>query len=338
MSEIFKPEPNRETGAFLDQNAVFQLARDYQDQLNDSFFGTYGEASTTAQEYIQQLDKIASVNEIIGKKAALSSQVIYTPGLHLTDMATGHLEISTEQFPFDEADPLSTPRVLGGFQGFSSRVYEKSSLSEDIKEFQPVIEYQIEIGHFSSPQFHGSLCYSSPIDGASLEFQEDTSRRLVDSSLSTLSALASETAAIHTYNIQQLLEDSNRTSDDIKTAAKIAQELIQNPEITAQHKDAILDLFTAHLGVTYEKTFTVNVEDGLMRQPGEDPYSVVLLEPTSEITVSGIAFAPRYNRSKSTKDGWKIKQDTETLCLAVINEYEGADCILYLPLEKTEFA
>lgn len=338
MSEIFKPKPNRENEVFLDQNAVFQLARDYQQQLNDSFFSAYDEASTAAQEHIQQLDKIASVDKIMGKKAVLRSHVIYTPSLRLTDTSTGHLEISTEQFPFDESDPLSVPQVVGGFQGFSSRVYEKSSLSDDIKEFQPVIEYQIEIGHLSSPQFHGSLCYSSPIDGASLEFQEDISRRLIDSSLSTLSALTSETAAIHTYNIQQLLEDSSRTSDDIKTAAKIAQELIQYPEITAQHKDAILDLFTAHLDVTYEKTFTVNAEDGLMRQPGENPYNVVLLEPTSEITVSGIAFAPRYNRSKSTKDGWKIKQDTEALCLAVINEYEGADCILYLPLEKTEFA
>lgn len=308
------PQTSSETEPFIEEDEVFTWALKCQMELIGQHFSSYPEARDAAEVYTAELDKLAFEHSVNGKTATLTGEGLVMPSLVL-DSSLGSVDVSSEPIKRTTSEPLSEPSVSGTFFGFTPY---GMPLDDEKTAFRAVIGYQVAvITNLNLPNFCGALVAYGPIESSTCEFLDD--RKLKDAAVAieTLTSIDDESTAVIIHKIDALLSSKECFSQkNLRTMARLIREYLSedNQHFEERHKDALLDLVKARLGLYDSEFFILNTLSSIETTVYQSNY-IVTSGGEGRVSIKDVTFAPYY-----WKKGDNVTVRPDQLALSIIIE------------------
>ncbi len=325
------PLPSSETEPLIEDNEVFILSLKFQMELNSYRFSSYQEARDAASVYTTELDRMIFDSEIGGRMVTITGEGLVMPSL-VHDADLGSVDISTNPIKRTDNDPLTEPSVSGAFFGFTPY---GMPVNGEKNVFRAVIGHQVAvITNLNLPSFCGALVAYGPIDLSSCEFLDDRKIKDATEAIKTLISVDNESTAVVIQRIDELLSSDDRFNQKNlrKMARLIRQHLSDDKQhLDERHKDALLDLVKARLGLYSSEPFMLDALSSIETTVYPSDYTVGA-GGEGRVTIKDVTFAPYY-----WKDGdiWTVKPNQPALSIVVERpDINNTLKLMSIPFEK----
>lgn len=308
------PQTSSETEPLIEDDEVFTWALKCQMELIGQRFSSYPEARDAANVYTTELDKLAFEHNVNSKTATLTGEGLVMPSLIL-DSSLGSVDVSSALIKRTTSEPLPEPSVSGTFFGFTPY---GMPLDDEKTAFRAVIGYQVAvITNLNLPNFCGSLVAYGPIESSTCEFLDD--RKLKDAAVAieTLTSIDDESTAVIIHKIDELLSSKDCFSQKkLRTMARLIRKYLSedNQHFEERHKDALLDLVKARLGLYDSEYFMLNTLSSIETTVYQSNY-IVGGGGEGRVNIKDVTFAPYY-----WKNGDDVTVRPDQLALSIIIE------------------
>ncbi|MBC7868785.1 hypothetical protein H7X69_01220 [Candidatus Saccharibacteria bacterium] len=323
--------PSRETEPLIEDHEVFIMSLQFQMELNNQTFSSYQEARNAANFYTAKLDRIVFESEIGGKMATITGESLVIPSL-IHDANLGSVDLSTNLIKRSDNDPLTEPSVSGSFFGFTPY---GMPLNEEGTIFRATIGHQVAvITNLNLPSFCGALMAYGPISLSSCEFLDDRKSKDATAAIETLTSIDDESTAIVIQRIDELLNSDDRFHQkNLRKMARLIRRHLSddNRNFDDRHKDALLDLVKARLGLYSNEPFMLEALSSIETTVYQSNY-IVGGSGEGRVTIKDVTYAPYY-----WKDGDVLTVKPNQPALSIIVERTDKDNnlkLISIPFEK----
>lgn len=332
MTEFLNTEPAPQgVSELIEDRGLFTDALSCQDELDTLEFDSYRNALRAASEYVAELDIIAHRSDAMYQEVTIHGENIVVPQPTI-DITTGAMSINSVRMIRSEDNPFTEPSLRGDFYGFSAYA---APLNDDGSRFRAVIGYRVSVGgYFEVPNFCGTLTAYSAVDSSTLEFTQDRTYKNITEAMEILTTIEDASTASVVSTVDKLLCAENRFEQSHlrKVARLIRRHMTKSDQpIDGHHKDALLDLVKARLGLYDNQPFAVDAESSI-ESTALHKYGLVTEDIDIHTYIKDVTFAPYYWE----EDGNYVVETTHSaLSIIVEHQVEGEESsLLSIPFER----
>lgn len=300
-------------------------------ELNQQRFSSYQEACQAARFYATELDRVVADSEIAGQMVTITGEGIVMPTL-VHDANLGSVDISTNEIKSSDDDPLAEQSVSGEFFGFTSY---GMPMNDEKTVYRAVIGYQVAvITKLNLPNFNGTLMAYGPIDSSTYEFLEDRKIKDAAEAIETLTNIDDPSTADIIQQIDDLLSKQARFEQkNLHQVARLIRQQLgeDNQYLTDQHRNALLDLVKARLGLYSSEFFIIDAISSIETTVYQSKYNIHGAGD-GRVIVKGVTFAPYYWKNR---DDWTVRPDQQALSIIIErSDHNNKPTLTSVPFEK----
>lgn len=312
---------------FIGDHRLFSQALEYQMELNNSSFKDYMSARRKAGEYVQKLDRIVIQDRLLHEPATIKGGGLIVPFVE-TNTQTGTQSIGPGSIKIDSDNPVDSQAWSGQFMGFTA--YIKPEEYSDT--FQAHIAYQVSFAYINSPSFNGTLMVYGDVSESSLEFMKDKTKKDASEASSRLLSIDDEHTVSVVSKIDELMiGDERYNRNNLRRVSRLFRRHIDNnPHVSEQHFDALLDLIGARLELYEGRLFEISADYSSQLRSDQTYYIGHAID--GQVAIKALSLSPHFWRDDS---GWKFNQNKMSPCIVIEQRVEdGQNILVNIPLER----